>query len=209
MQCSRNDIKDLLPAYVEQVLDQEDTRLVEDHISSCLDCRAETDVLRMMAEEIVPDPGPAFWASLPDRVYRQVQEESKRPARTDFGLNRFLDLLTLPRWAFVAATLCVVLALSWYVARPFQQDKEAILSQGYDLSDTVISFGSVNMVELGRDEITVIDSWAAEEITVIAQEVAQYDPNSHGADIAEELAELNQHEIDRLSKMIEQLIEEV
>jgi hypothetical protein len=209
MRCSRKDIKDFLPAYIEQGLDQEGVRRIEGHLAACADCRSEAGLLRMMAEEAVPDPGPAFWASLPDRVYRQVQEEFKQPARTGFGLDRFLERFTLPRRAFAAATLCIALTLSWFIARPFLQDKEVSLSQGYELSDPGISFGSVNMAELDTDEITAVDSWAAEEITSIAHEVALYDANNHGTDIAEELAELNQHEIDRLSKMIEQLPEEV
>jgi hypothetical protein len=207
--CTDTTIKDLLPAYVEQGLGREGMQSVKDHIDRCADCRAEVSLLRSMAEEPVPDPGPAFWASMPDRVYRQVQEELRRPAGKGFDAGRFLQRCTLPRWAFTTATLGVVLVLSWFIVRQIPQNKEANLPQGYELSEPVISFGSVNMTELGRDEITVIDSWAAEEITSIAREVAQNDVNGHGADIAEELADLNQHEIEQLSTMIERLPEEV
>lgn len=203
------DIQELLPAYIEQGLDQAAAKSIEDHLGICADCRAEAGLLRRLAEEAVPDPGPAFWASLPDRVYRQVREEQRRSVSKGFDLARFLDRLTLPRWAFAAASLCVVLVLSWFFIRQVPRNKDAVLSQGYELSEPVISFGSVNMTELGQDEITVIDSWTAEEITSIAHEVAQYDANGHTTDLAEELAELNQHEIERLSTMIGQLPEEV
>ncbi len=68
--CKDTTIKELLPAYREQALDRTEMLMIENHLASCEDCRNELSLLRMMAEEAVPDPGEAFWAAMPGRVYQ-------------------------------------------------------------------------------------------------------------------------------------------
>ena len=206
--CTDKNIKELLPAYVEGTLEQPEKLRIEGHLGSCKDCRAETALLRLMVGEIVPDPGETFWATMPDRVYRAVQEQ--RSARKTFDLDRLRDWLTLPRWAWAAAAIGMVLVISWAILLPVKTGQEPFLSEDDEFADEVMvadSMGALNLAELGNDELASVDGWAGKELASIALE-AEPVINNHDSDISEELAELNLQEIERLSKMIDQLKEE-
>ena len=75
MLCKNNTIKEMLPEYVADALEEEDMARVREHLIACSDCAQEAALLRMMADEPVPDPGEAFWAEMPGRVYRAVQQK--------------------------------------------------------------------------------------------------------------------------------------
>ena len=111
MKCTEKTIKDLLPVYLDQGLDRTETVRVEDHLGTCEDCSTELSLLRMMSEEPVPDPGEAFWASMPGRVSREV-EESRNAKRGTFDLSWLWGRFTLPRWTWAAAGIGMVLVIS-------------------------------------------------------------------------------------------------
>jgi hypothetical protein len=202
--CNDLNIKELLPAYAEQTLDPTDTKRVEEHLATCEDCRSETSLLRIMLADVVPDPGETFWATMPDRVYRAVQEQKTKKRR--FTLSWFADRLTMPRWAWAAASVGVVLIISLFTLRALQRDANMPLSAGYDISDEIMSVNSpISVTELNQDQIDAIDMWAGSELASISQEAAPIVlGNVHTSDIEEELADLNAKEIDSLSIMIEQ-----
>jgi len=207
--CTDKDIKELLPAYLEAKLEQSEKLRIEDHLGSCEDCREETSLLRVMAGETIPDPGEAFWATMPDRVYRAAREQS--PGRKTFDLDRILDWMTLPRWAWAGAAIGVVLVISWSILLPLKTGQETDLSQEYDFTDEVMTadlMGALNLAELGNNELTSVEGWAGKELASIALEAEPVIINNHDSDLSEELAELNLHETERLSKMIDQLKEE-
>jgi len=93
--CDDKTIKESLPAYREQALDRTENLLIESHLASCDECRTELSLLRLMAEETVPDPGEAFWAAMPDRIYQAVQ--NSQPKEKSFNLSWLVDRITLPR----------------------------------------------------------------------------------------------------------------
>jgi hypothetical protein len=65
---------------------------VEKHLETCADCRLEIKLLRTLTAEPVPDPGEAFWAAMPERIYRNVQkmQEKKRLIDISSLWNRML-----------------------------------------------------------------------------------------------------------------------
>jgi len=207
--CNNLNIKELLPAYAEQMLDPTDTKRVEEHLATCEDCRSEASLLRIMLADVVPDPGEAFWATMPDRVYRAVQEQQLQKGRS--VLSRLADRLTMPRWAWAAASVGVVLIISVIMFRAVQQESNMPSSAGYDVSDEIMAVSSsVSVAELGQDQIDAIDTWAGSELASIEQEAAPIVLGDvRPSDIEEELAELNAQEIESLSKKIEQWKEEV
>lgn len=201
--CDDKTIKELLPAYNEQGLDQAAALRVTKHLDSCEDCRAELSVLRILAEETVPDPGEAFWAAMPGRVYRSVQEQ--KTGKKNFGLARILDRMTLPRRGWAAATVGLVLVIAWFMSMPVQKGPEMAQSNGYEFTDETETGGSINCAELDNDELNTIDTWAGKGLDTIANEARQVVWNSSETDMYEELGDLNTQEVEQLSKMLEQL----
>lgn len=201
--CDDKTITELLPAYNEQGLDQTDALRIKKHLESCEDCRVELSVLRMLAEEAVPDPGVAFWAAMPGRVYRSVQEQKTR--KKSFGFAWFVDRMTLPRWVGATATVGIVLLIAWFISIPVQNKPEVTQSNGYEFTDETETAGSLSVAELDDDELSTIDTWAGTELASIANEAEQVVWNNGETDIDDEIGVLNAQDVERLSKMLEQI----
>jgi hypothetical protein len=201
--CDDKTIKELLPAYREQGLDQADALRVRNHLDSCEDCRSELSVLRMLAEDAALDPGEAFWAAMPGRVYRAVQDQQTR--KKSFGLVRLLDRITLPRWGWAAATLGALLILSWYINLAVQEVPEMAQSYDYEFTDETETTGSLSVNALDHDELITIETWAGGELASIASEAEQVVWNTSEIDIDEELGDLNAQDVEQLSKMLEHI----
>ena len=204
--CNDTTIKELLPAYREQAPDQTGNLLVENHLASCDDCRTELSLLRMMAEETVPDPGEAFWNAMPDRIYQAVQKP--QPKKKIFDLSWLFDRMALPRWAWAAATAGTVLIISWLVFTPLQNKPETTQSQGDEYAGVTVAAGSVSVADLDQDELSTIDSWTGSELGAIAQEAEPVIGTGRDADIYEAFEDLNTREVERLSNMLVQFVEE-
>lgn len=209
--CTDKNIKELLPAYLKHQLEHPETTRVADHLRSCKDCCEEASLLRMMAGEAVPDPGDAFWAAMPDRVYRAVHEQGT--GTKAFDLDRLMDWLVLPRRVWAGAAIGMVLVISWLILMPARTEQGPdLLSQGYEFADELMATdpadSPVNLAELGNDEYASVESWAGKELASIALEAEPVLMNGIDSDISEELGELNLQETERLSKMIDHLKEE-
>ena len=203
MTCGNNAIQVMLPAYLEQGLDRTEQLRVEQHLAACEDCRAELSLIRMMAEEPVPDPGEAFWATMPDRVHRAVRERKKR--KNLFDLAGLRDRLTLTRWIAAAATAGILLSVSWFIMRAPQHVPGQALSPGYELADETAAddADAVHMSELDADELKAVEAWAGRQLASLSPEMERALVNSAGeTDIYEELSELNAKEMDLLSNKI-------
>lgn len=210
MLCKNNNIKDLLPAYVADALKEADIARVREHLIACADCAQEAALLRMMADEPVPDPGEAFWAEMPERVYRAVQQKEKRSPRLNF--HELLQRLILPRWAWAAAAVGIVFTVSWLIMHQAPQETAAPALPGEDYAsedvsphDPVLRHTSVTITELTSSELDAVDAWAATELSSLALEAGANAANIFDTDPNEELAELNAHEVDRLSTMLQEL----
>lgn len=204
--CDNLNIKELLPGYAVQSLDQPSQKIVEKHLESCEDCRTELVLLRMMAEEAVPDPGEAYWATMPDRVYRAVSAQ-KAQKRT-FDPAWLTDRLTVPRWAVATAVVSMVLMISWFVVRPPQKIPAIAGSTGYEFADENTSAVGVPINALDRDQFDMITAWAGNELTLIARETEHSQVNGADTDLDEELTELDSQAAKRLSSMLDRYKQE-
>jgi hypothetical protein len=167
----------------------------------------------MMADEPVPDPGEAFWAEMPGRVYRAVQQKEKGSPWLD--LHELLHRLVLPRWAWAAAAVGIVLTVSLLVMHPSQRETaapalpgEEYASEDASHNDPVLRHTSVTIAELTSPELDAVDAWAATELSSLALEAGANAANIFDTDPNEELAELDAHEADRLSTMLKEMDEE-
>jgi len=206
MLCKNNNIKEMLPAYVADALKEADIARVSEHLMACADCAQEAALLRMMADEPVPDPGEAFWAEMPGRVYRAVQRKEKSRPRLNF--HELLQRLLLPRWAWAAAAVGIVFAVSWLIMH--QAPQETIVPEEYAAEDVfhydpVLRHTSVAIAELTSPELDAVDAWAATELSsLVLEDGVNAAANIFDTDPNEELAELNAHEVDRLSTMLKE-----
>ncbi len=205
MTCKNTNIKELLLAYLEQSLAQSEQDRVRKHLEACGDCRAELSLLRMMAEEAVPDPGDAFWAEMPERVFRAVQKQKTR--RWHFDLSWLAERFVLPRWAMAAATVALVLAVSLLVGRSLQKSPGGEAVRGPGSADELLvadSGGTVSMNDLDGNQLETVSDWAGQELASIAEETGPVMANNSDTDIYEELANLNTREAEHLSAALDQ-----
>ncbi len=213
MACTDKTIKELLSAYLEEAVDEAERQQVKQHLETCEDCRTELSLLGMIADDPVPDPGEAFWVSLPGKIHRAVETQNRERKRF-LNLSWLRDRMAPPRWSLAAAGLALVLIVSWLVVNPLQkQHGETALNEVYDsgygsMHDPVLTHPSTNMSDLSGDELASVDGWAGRELTTIGLEAETIVLNPLETDPAEELADLDTHEIDRLSKMVNEWYEE-
>lgn len=202
--CTDRDIKDLLPAYLEEGLDQEEKLRVEGHLSTCEDCRSELSLLRMMAGEPVPDPGDAFWAGMPARVRRAVQKEQSGKSR--FDPARIIEWMVLPRWAVAAAAVSLVAIASWLLVRQPAREiaRTDVPLEQEMLADTGVSSPSINMEELSSTEFAAATQWAQNEYTPIHDAITEDASDNTEQDISDELYNLSPRELDRVFEMLKQ-----
>lgn len=204
MKCTSKDIKELLPLYREQALEQPDRERVERHLDVCGDCRLELFLLRAMAGEPVPDPGEAFWSRMPSRIYREVREQQSKSRQP--GLSVLRQNLFMPRWAWATAAVMVVFVLSWLVFRPVQNDTTvAVLPADEASYEDILSDGSVDVASLPADEFESVGVWADGQLASMTTEAAVVVVNGSDTNIAEELAEMDGKSLERFSTMLDRL----
>ncbi len=200
--CNDKTIKELLPAYLEEGLAHAEKLRVDRHIASCEDCRAELSLLRMMADEPVPDPGEAFWAAMPGRIYRDVRHQEQKSIK-HWGLSILSDRLFAPRWAWATAAIVIVTVLSWYMVRPPSMDIARTIppQNGAPLED-VIPAESVDVAELSSSEIDAATQWAQNEFAPIQETITKDSSENTERDFSEDLSQLSPRELDRLYEML-------
>jgi anti-sigma factor RsiW len=205
--CTNKDIQELLPAYLEQALDSDERSRVELHLSRCGECRAEVEILRVLAAEPVPDPGDAFWAAMPGRVKRAMHAEEERKAswwRSSVPLS-----LTLPRWAWAAAAVMVVAAVSWVLVRPVpvRSSRVAAPSNG-TYQNTLTTTDVLELADLSESEVDAVDLWATEELALLQDDSIDTFRNGADLNLDDRLTELNAEELESLSRMLDSQNEE-
>jgi len=201
------EIQTLLPAHLEQSLDQESRVGVERHLEVCEDCRTELALLRMMSEEPVPDPGEAFWAAMPGRIFREVEAQKKQKASPWLPFGR--GTLIFPRWAWAGASVFLVAAVILLLDRPVPLDiaRTALPETGSSYGD-LIPAEPIDMAELTDIEIDSVDLWATEELALLRDDASDMFGTSTDISLDDRLSELDSQELDQLSRMLDTQDEE-
>jgi hypothetical protein len=206
MTCRNKDIHELLPAHLEQKLDEAARRNVEQHLASCGDCRTELDILRMLAAEAVPDPGDVFWAAMPGRVYREVQEQQRERS---WGLPWALDRFLRPRWVVSAAVVLLVAAMAWFftLPAPVKVAETGSPDSGASYED-MFDPGPIELADLDDPELQSLDAWASGELAAMMGETTDLFTNGQDLSIDDKLVELNTQELEQLSNKLDEYEEE-
>src|SRR5215213_951969 len=93
-------VLDLLPAYALGSLDSDEARRVEEHLSSCLVCRNESNAFQTAVDQLsfaAPDAVPS--SDLRDRLMQRVQTSRPQPrAPVQVPARSWLERL-LPVWS--------------------------------------------------------------------------------------------------------------
>jgi anti-sigma factor RsiW len=200
--CEDKNIKELIPAYLDQALDIHEHEMVTKHLESCGDCRADLALLHLMHVESVPDPGEKFWDEMPSRVFRAVVAQKAR--KWSFELSWLTDRLILPRWVLAASTVGLALVISWLAVQTPQRRPAVAVSQGYEPTQEIMVSDAVPLSDLNHDQLDTIATWARSELVSIAHEAAPVMANTADTDLYEEIIELNAKEAERLSNMLDQ-----
>jgi anti-sigma-K factor RskA len=103
-------ILDLLPAYALGSLDSDEVSRVEEHLSSCLICRNESNSFQAVADQLsFAMPAAAPSPDLKDRLMQRVKTTRPQPRRSVQSPARsWLDRI-LPAWSLASLFLIFVL----------------------------------------------------------------------------------------------------
>ncbi len=102
MKLDHDEIKEMLPEYLNESLTEEMRNAVEIHLRNCEKCRSELSFIKELIIADAPDPGDLFWEFLPQRVRVAVEEEKS---------NRFSLKSLLFKQLPIAATIVALLVL--------------------------------------------------------------------------------------------------
>jgi anti-sigma factor RsiW len=123
-----------LGAYVLGALEQDESRVVEDHLEDCAHCRAELERLRLPADALPRsvlqvEPPPSLRQSLMAEVYGEAPRERRRlrDLLPDLGGAR-------PQLAWVSAAflLAVGIACGWGITQLAGSDDARVISAQVD-----------------------------------------------------------------------------
>lgn len=115
-----------LPEYVHGLLDPEEMKRIADHLASCMECASEVQVLRQLEDEVLPEPPPWFWSSLPGKVTAQVETRRR-------GKTRIL----IPVWAGGLAVAAIALLM---LLQPGSEPQHQTDVPDYSVVETAESF---------------------------------------------------------------------
>lgn len=205
MLCAKNDIKELLPSYARQELEPAEAKVVKEHLAGCEDCRSELALLKMMAMDEVPDPGPAFWAEMPGRIERELRQQTKKKDRS---LRDLLAGHLVPPWSWApAAAAALVVLATWLALRPMPiVDAPQISSHELEYTEPA---DSVNMEELTPSQLAAASQWAQNQLAPIGRAINEDVGENMDRHSSEDLFDLNSEELDRLDKMLGEREQEV
>jgi flagellar biosynthesis/type III secretory pathway M-ring protein FliF/YscJ len=162
----------------------------------------------MMISEQVPDPGEAFWAAMPERIYRNVQQMQEKKRLID--ISSLWNRMLLPRWAWSVAAAGLVLVVTLLIVKPLPKDISRSTPNGDDAAyDESTIMDTPGLTELSQTELEDVSRWADNELAALESEIVDVLISAPERDIHEDLSDLNHQEIERLSRKLEEWEQEV
>ena len=169
---------ELLPEYIKGLLGPEEMKRVADHLEGCMECASRVRVIRQFEDEVLPEPGQWFWASLPGKVTAQVEARRRRKVR-----------VLIPVWAggLAAAVIAVVVLLQPGPAPQLQPDitdysvLETAESFPLGLEEEILSVSGISIDDL--DQILFPDLGAVSDELIATMDLV---PEGDGYEIMDE-----------------------
>lgn len=164
-------------------------------------------MLSLLAAEPVPDPGEAFWATMPERVYRAVQRQKASAAEKRWTPGSVIgSVLRLPRWAGVAAAVLLLATVTWLAVLPGPRESEVqTASVPYEYLYHEPEAGAV-LHGLSGAELEAVEAWADAGFSAIGREAAEV--RVENVTLLEELSQMSAREMDRFSRMLDAVKQE-
>lgn len=123
MRCDQ--IKKLLPVYLDGALESQETQSVKDHLASCVACQKEREALErswaMLGQWQKIDPAPGYVS----RFWTRVSLEPSWRERVAGGIREAVEGVRRKRLAPVFAAACVLMIAGIFSLRNYLQMREA------------------------------------------------------------------------------------
>ena len=103
MSYSHDEIKEMLPDYINGLVSNGTERVINAHLRECPDCTEEMTFISGLMQADLPEPGELYWKTLPQKV-RAISSE-----RDEKGF--FFSSLFRPAPAFAAAVLILIITI--------------------------------------------------------------------------------------------------
>lgn len=206
MTCKRDDIKNLMPSYIERLLSEDQIIIVEAHLEECQDCRMEIAVLKMLAEERIPDPGEEFWQEIPYRVKAEMEREmTAQPKTGACGPLRILDRFIQPRLAWALAASVFAALVIWGAATYYQSEthRTASVAPEVFLEDDYYNVSGLAAI-YEADDIKGLSAWADVGLKEMYGQMEMV-LNGTDIDVYEDLFGLSARELERFMTLIDEM----
>lgn len=140
------EVKKFLQVYIDGELDEEDRRVLEEHLAACPDCRASVEYDRRFRDAIrarVPK------ISAPDDFKQQLTEAMARVPNRRPALRRLV-------WGFVPATaaLALVITFTWTVTSGFSPL----------MDEAVLQHSAEPPVEINSSDSDQVENWFRKKV---------------------------------------------
>ena len=185
MKYTHDDIKDMMPDYLNGLVAESERNEFESHIQECTDCGKELSLIKELMRFEAPDPGELYWESLPARVSRLAVLEEK-------SIFRFKPFFR-PVPAFLTAMILAVAVIS-----------SVLINSGTDLEtdpffEEPFAYSILDINGISDDDIpAIIGEWPEESLMDddIIDDHVSYSYNM-------EIAYLNRDEFESLFNALE------
>lgn len=160
MKSGHEEIKEMLPDYLNGSLTEDTRNNIETHLKECKECRNELAFISGIASVDVSDPGDLFWQTLPKRVRGAIEKE-----RVDrFSLRRLL-LRPLPVAAAIAALLLLVFT---YTKREEPLELDPFFNDPFTVA--VLDYNGITE----RDIPLITESLISDELYLISENFTEH-----------------------------------
>jgi hypothetical protein len=184
---SHDEIREMLPDYLDGRLEREAIDEIKAHLDGCAQCREEASLISELRDIGVPDPGDLFWNTLPQRISRSAVDSRRK--RGLFGW--FLR----PVPVMVSFLLILTVTFSYILLRPEDTgDVDALF-------EDPLAYSSIEVNDITEGDILYLlaQEIGSEDLEIY---VEGYDPYSYHMDIAS----LSSTELEGLFEALEEQI---
>ena len=142
-----NEIKLLLPDYINGKLNEYESNIIRDSISKSSELRKLYNEMKAANEFIgsinFPEPGDDYWSGLLPEIHRGIKNKKTGPH------NRIRDFVIFPYYAYAAAAAILFIVSIWQWNNIYKfifTDKPVIISQADTINNTSDRYNIVQQV---------------------------------------------------------------
>jgi hypothetical protein len=208
---SCNKVKKLTNRYSQNLLAPDWAEGVEDHLSHCPDCHKEyqetQEILGLLSQDRLPDPGPEFWKGMSSRIMTQVRQIRPEPVRIPWTKKIWGYPFGWPGHAWATALILILLTpviiyTTHYKNQPQPPVQELVANDwrwemGIEaFSPALETLSSKESIRLGKRLISRLSGDLPKQTQLTAEDELQ-------GDISHSLEGLDKEDLDLLIKKMQ------